>query len=212
MVEITTLPVTEFQQNCRILTDEVSSDCLIVDPGGDIPEVLEFLKRHKLKPIAILLTHGHVDHAGGTARLRKHFEKIPIYAHKGDEFLLTHLKEHGAMFGAQCDSLNQVDHWLTANETLKLLNVSIKVLHTPGHSPGSCCFYFDNGGAPTVIVGDVLFAGSIGRTDLWGGDHATLISSIRTKLLSLPDETQVLSGHGPDSTIGEERASNPFLK
>ncbi len=208
--EIETIPVTEYQQNCRVISNRTTLKALVIDPGGDLQKVSQFVKKKGLAVEAILLTHGHIDHAGAAEDLHQSWG-VPIYAHRGDEFLLFNLEDHAKFFGSRAKNVQKIDHCLQDGETLDLIDLKIKVLHAPGHSPGSCCFLFRLS-KWMVAVGDVLFAGSIGRTDLWGGNHNTLIQSIEEKLLVLSDDTIVMSGHGPDTTIGVEKRSNPFLQ
>ena len=209
-ISIETIEVTPFEQNCRIIYNNQTNKALVIDPGGDIQKINEVLNSKNLIVEAILLTHGHIDHIGATVDLKEQWA-APIYAHRGDEFLISNAEDHGKMFRFKTKSIKNVDHWLTDEEVLSLIDIKIKVLHTPGHSPGSCCFYLERP-KKIVIVGDVLFAGSIGRTDLPGGKHQTLIRSIREKLFVLSDKTIVMSGHGPNTTIGVEKETNPFLQ
>lgn len=209
-LQVETLVVSDFMQNCRVIFDEVSREAIIFDPGGHGTKILDFLSKAQLKAQAIVVTHCHIDHVGALMEVKSQLG-IPLFVHKLEKPLIEGLAEQGRMFGIQVEPIDQVEHWIEEGQKLDLIGHKIDVIHAPGHSPGSCCFLIPTP-QPSVIVGDVLFAGSIGRTDLFGGDYATLISSIKEKLLVLPDETLVLSGHGPDTTIGEERQSNPFLQ
>ncbi|MEL6201723.1 MAG: MBL fold metallo-hydrolase [Pseudomonadota bacterium] len=205
------VPVTDFQQNCTILYDEVSKECVIVDPGGDVPVIVEALTKHDLAPQNIWLTHGHIDHAGGAMALKDHLN-IPIVGpHKDDAPLLEGLAAQAAMFNVAAEVQNVVpDSWLEDGDEALVGDHVFRVLHCPGHAPGHVIFI--NDAMKFAHVGDVLFRGSIGRTDLPGGDHATLLKSISEKVLPLGDDYTFICGHGPGGSIGEERRTNPFLQ
>ena len=188
--------------NSYVVTD--GGEAIVVDPGEASPTLLEALDGHGVK--AIVNTHCHCDHCGGNAALVKN-TGAPLLCHEGDLELLRNVETQGLMFGCPFPPSPDPDRFLTEGDTITVGGVALRVLHTPGHSPGHIVLAGDG----FVICGDVLFAGSIGRTDLPGGDHATLLNSIRDKLLPLPDETVVYSGHGPTTTIGAERGANPFL-
>lgn len=204
------IPVTAFAQNATLLWDEASRRAAVVDPGGDLPEILAAAREEELVIEKILLTHGHVDHAGAAAELRR-ITGAPIEGPQREEaFWLSMIPEQARMFGfpGQAEAVIP-DRWLEEGDTVTVGGETLSVIHTPGHTPGHVCFYHRP--SQLAIVGDVLFAGSIGRTDFPRGDHAALIHSIRHKLFPLGDEVRFIPGHGPMSTFGEERAQNPFV-
>lgn len=204
------IPVTPFQQNCTLLFDEMDKSGVVVDPGGDIEEILSAVKDNALAISAIWLTHGHIDHAGGAMDMKDALGVDIVGPHEADKLLLDNLETQGRQFGIGGAVRNcKPDRFLTEGETVSFGGHSFDVLHCPGHAPGHVVFY--NAAAKFAHVGDVLFRGSIGRTDLPGGDHAALISSIRNKLLPLGDDTGFICGHGPGGSFGEERRTNPFL-
>ena len=209
------VPVTPFQQNCAIFWDEGSKLGMVVDPGGDVDRILEAIDQAGARIERILLTHGHLDHAGGAAGLRDALQlrsggPVPITGpDRRDKFLLDGIAEQAAGYGFEARDVAP-DQWLAEGDVLPLGPHRFDVLHCPGHSPGSLVYH--NQAARFAIVGDVLFQGSIGRTDFPYGDHAALINAIQTKLLPLGDDVSFLCGHGPGSTIGAERLSNPFLR
>ncbi len=203
------IPVTPFQQNCTLLWCETSKRAVVIDPGGDLVQITRAIGEAGVTVEKIWLTHGHIDHVGGAADLKAQL-KVPIEGpHRADLFLLEHVVDSARIYGI--DGVKNVtpDRWLDEGDTVTVGELSFQVRHCPGHSPGSVAFV--NEGLRLAIVGDVLFAGSIGRTDLPGGDHQQLLQSIADKLMPLPDDVVVVSGHGPTTTIGHERASNPFL-
>jgi glyoxylase-like metal-dependent hydrolase (beta-lactamase superfamily II) len=203
------IPVTLFQQNCTLLWCEATKRGVVIDPGGDVPEILAAIKQAGVTVEQIWLTHGHIDHVGGAAELRDQL-KVPIEGpHIADKFLLDHVVESGANYGMTDTRNFTPDRWLNEGDQVKVGELTFDVLHCPGHSPGSVVFVSKDMGF--ALVGDVLFNGSVGRTDLPGGDHATLIRSIRDKLLPLGDNIGFICGHGPGSNIGHERRTNPFL-
>ncbi len=203
------IPVTPFQQNCTLLWCEATKRAVVIDPGGDLPDIERAIAQAGVAVDKIWLTHGHVDHVGAAAAL-KASRKVPIEGpHRGDLFLLEHAAESGRAFGMSDAANVKPDRWLDDGDQVQVGELKFDVLHCPGHSPGSVVFC--NSAQRLAIVGDVLFAGSIGRTDLPGGDHRQLLKSIRDKLLPLADDVTIISGHGPTSTIGQERATNPFL-
>jgi hydroxyacylglutathione hydrolase len=204
------IPVTPFQQNCRLLWCEATRRAVVIDPGGDVSEIARAIAHSKVTVEKIWLTHGHIDHAGGAAELRTKLV-VPIEGpHRDDMFLLDNVVESARMFGIPNVANVTPDRWLKEGDTLQVGELGFDVLHCPGHSPGSVAFV--NAEQKLAIVGDVLFAGSIGRTDLPGGSQQQLLQSIRDKLLPLDDDVMVLNGHGPATTIGRERATNPFLQ
>jgi len=204
------IPVTAFQQNCTVLFDAETKHGVVVDPGGDVAHIREALDKNGITVDAIWLTHGHIDHAGGAMELKDALGVEIIGPHKDDKMLLDKLEDQARMFGVEADVRNVTpDRWLEEGDTVSFSGHEFEVLHCPGHAPGHVVFY--NRAAGFAHVGDVLFRGSIGRTDLPGGDHAALIASIKTKLFPLGDETGFICGHGPGGRFGEERRTNPFL-
>ncbi len=204
------VPVTPFQQNCTLLWDEDSKKGAVVDPGGDLERIEAAIAKTGLTAEKILLTHGHIDHAGAATALKAKLDGVPIEGpHKADKFLLDGLPEQGRSFGMRDVRSVTPDRWLEEGDTVAVAGATFSVLHCPGHSPGSVVFV--NKAQRFAMVGDVLFRGSIGRTDFAYGDHAALIGAIRAKLLPLGDDLVFICGHGPMSTIGEERQSNQFL-
>ena len=206
------VPVTPFQQNCCLLWDETSKAAAVVDPGGDVDRILAAIEQNGLKIECILLTHGHMDHAGGAAALQDALSDRPpiIGPDLRDKFLLDSLAEQGRKYGI-ADARNVTpDRWLREGEEVAIGAHRFDVLHCPGHTPGHVVFV--NHAAKLIIMGDVLFHGSVGRTDFPYGDPAALIAAITTKLLPLDDDYAFVCGHGPGSTIGAERTGNPFLQ
>ena len=206
-------PVGLIQANCVLLGDHAAGVLAVIDPGEEAPRVLERIERSGLEPALILHTHGHLDHAGGTAELAKLLgPAVPVGLHRDELELYRNLAMQGRMFGLEAATPPEPTLWLAHGDRLELGSLALEVRHTPGHSPGGVCFVVHGAAEPTVIVGDVLFAGSIGRTDLFGGSFPILEHSIREQLYTLPDETRVVCGHGPDTTVGDERRSNPFVR
>ena len=204
------VPVTPFQQNCAILFDADDKVGVVVDPGGDVDQILVALNGNEIQASAIWLTHGHIDHAGGAMDLKDALGIDIVGPHEADRFLLDNLENQAVRFGVGGEVRNCVpDRFLTEGETVSFGSHVFEVLHCPGHAPGHVVFY--NRAAKFVHVGDVLFRDSVGRTDLPGGDHATLIASIKKKLLPLGDEISFICGHGPGGRLGDERRTNPFL-
>lgn len=204
------VPVTPFQQNCTILFDAADLSGVVVDPGGDVDQIMAALDGKNIRVSAIWLTHGHIDHAGGAMDLKERLGVEIIGPHEADRPLLDNLEEQAIRFGLADGVRNCTpDRFLAEGETVSFGNHVFEVLHCPGHAPGHVVYY--NRAAKFAHVGDVLFRGSIGRTDLPGGDHAALIRSIKEKLLPLGDEIGFICGHGPGGRFGEERRSNPFL-
>lgn len=202
------IPVTPFQQNCTLLFDEVTKVGVVVDPGGDLDEIKGAIAEIGLTIEKILLTHGHIDHAGGAHELREALGVTIEGPHLADRFLLDGLEKQGAAYGIPARAVTP-DRFLEEGETVTVAGHVFEVLHCPGHSPGSVVLV--NKAHKLAMVGDVLFRGSIGRTDFPYGDHDALIDAIKTKLLPLGDEFAFICGHGPASTIGAERRSNPFI-
>jgi glyoxylase-like metal-dependent hydrolase (beta-lactamase superfamily II) len=205
------VPVTPFQQNCTLLWEEDSKVGAVVDPGGDLARIEDGIARVGLKPEKILLTHGHVDHAACASALKERLGGVPIEGpHSADKFLLDALATQGLAYG-EPDARNVTpDRWLADGDSVLAAGTTFVVLHCPGHSPGSVVLL--EPGQRFALVGDVLFRGSIGRTDFPYGDHGALLTAIKTKLLPLGDDIVFICGHGPTSSFGEERRSNPFLQ
>ena len=213
------LTVTAFQQHTRIVGCENTKKAICIDPGDESERIVEILERRGLKLQAIALTHAHMDHVGGVASLKRLVPKAQIILHKADEFMYQALPEQPAWIGiprAQWPALGfayeqppRVDRYWRDGETYSVGDLNFEVLHCPGHTPGHVVLFARD--ERKVFVGDVLFAGSIGRTDLPGGSTQQLLDSIKNKLLTLEDDVEVFSGHGPTTTIGEERLTNPFL-
>ena len=209
------VPVTPFQQNCAVLWDETSKVGMVVDPGGDVDRILVAVDQTGAIIEKIVLTHGHLDHAGGAAALRdaltaRNGKPVPVVGpDQRDEFLLNGISDQAASYGFDAANVTP-DQWMQEGDVLTLGPHRFDVLHCPGHTPGSLVFV--SALSRFALVGDVLFQGSVGRTDFAYGDHAALIDAIKTKLLPLGDDMSFLCGHGPGSTIGAEKASNPFLQ
>jgi len=203
------VPVTPFQQNCTLLWCDDSKHAAVVDPGGDLDKILTAVEERGLKLEKILLTHGHLDHVGGTAALSKQLQ-LPVEGpHKDDNFWIEQLPVQAQMFGFPAVEVFTPDRWLEQGDTVTVGEEALEVLHCPGHTPGHVVFFHRP--SHLALVGDVLFAGSIGRTDFPQGDHDTLIRSIKERLWPLGDEVRFVPGHGPMSTFGKERQTNPFV-
>jgi len=208
MLRATIVPVTAFAQNCSVVWCDRTGAGAVIDPGGDLDRIREAVRESGMRLEKILLTHAHIDHAGGTAELARSL-KLPIEGpHVGDKFWIDGLPEQARMFGLPASESFVPDRWLVDGDRVQVGEVEFEVLHCPGHTPGHVVFY--SPADKLAFVGDVLFAGSIGRTDFPGGDYDTLIRAIREKLFPLGDEVRFVPGHGPMSTFGEERRSNPF--
>ncbi|MBT6094881.1 MAG: MBL fold metallo-hydrolase [Rhodospirillaceae bacterium] len=204
------VPVTPFQQNCTLMWCEETMEGAVVDPGGEIDRLLGIVDEQGIKLVKILVTHGHIDHAGGVADLAERLE-IPIEGpHKDDKFWIDGLAEQGDRFGTgELARSFTPDRWLDGGDTVSFGNVILQVRHCPGHTPGHVIFFHEE--LRVAQVGDVLFQGSIGRTDFPKGDHDTLLASIRNELWPLGDDVTFIPGHGPTSTFGQERRTNPFV-
>jgi hydroxyacylglutathione hydrolase len=202
------LPVGPLQCNCSIIGDETTREGMVIDPGDDIEDVLDLIEKHNLKMKQIVITHAHIDHVGGAMKLRA-ATGAPILLNQNDYALLKMLDVQAAWIGMKDPGKVAIDHSLGQSDKVQAGSLTADVIHTPGHTEGSICLYFplEN----KLVAGDTLFAGSIGRTDLPGGSMEKIIRSLREKVMALPDDTLVVPGHGPLTTIGEERESNPFL-
>ncbi|MDX9994683.1 MAG: MBL fold metallo-hydrolase [Rhodocyclaceae bacterium] len=209
MLNYQILPVTPFEQNCSLLWETATRRAAVVDPGGDVDDILAAIAAHGLTVERILLTHGHIDHVGGTAALAARLG-VPVEGpQRDDAFWMDQLPGQCRMFGFPDTPALSPDRWLEDGDTVAVGGLSLDVIHTPGHTPGHVCFIHRP--SQLAVVGDVLFAGSIGRTDFPRGNHGDLIASIRAKLFPLGDDFAFIPGHGPMSTFGEERRSNPFV-
>ena len=233
------IPVGMLQCNCSILGDPETREAIVVDPGDEVERIVGILERHKLKVLAIVSTHTHIDHVGGLAALHR-ITGAPVLMHEGDLELYRKLDMQAQWLRVATPEITDVEQFLREGDAVKWGGYEARVIHTPGHTPGSLCLYIPkreteaqkdsatrseaHQAAPShvaggndrddsrLIAGDTLFAGSIGRTDLWGGSFPEIMKSLHTKVMALPDETLVLPGHGESTTIGEERQSNPFLR
>ncbi len=211
------LPVGWLQCNCSILGDPASREALVLDPGDEVDKVQEILQRHNLTVKAIVSTHAHIDHVGGLKKLHD-LTGAPVLMHREDLPLYQALDRQAAWIGVRAPERTEVQQLLKEGDAVRWGPFKAHVLHTPGHTPGSVCLYLPRDAGkitlqvPQLFAGDTLFAGSIGRTDLWGGSFEEIMRSLRGKLLALPDETVVYPGHGYATTIGAERESNPFLQ
>ena len=208
-LKATIVPVTPFQQNCTLLFDETTKSGVVIDPGGDLDRIQTAITEIGMKVEGIWLTHGHIDHAAGADELREKLKVTITGPHLADKFLLDGLEAQAKQFNFPGVRNVTPDRWLAEGETATVAGVPFKILHCPGHSPGSVVFV--NVEAGIAIVGDVIFQGSIGRTDFPYGDTKALVSAVRTKLFPLGDDIVFICGHGPASTFGEERQSNPFV-
>ena len=202
-------PVGPLQCNCSILGDEQTHEAMVIDPGDQIDEILKILRDEKLTLKQIVITHAHIDHVGGAMKL-KAATGAPILMNQNDYALLKMLDLQAAWIGMRSPGAVQIDETVGQGSLLRIGEVPANVIHTPGHTEGSICLYFPQ--EKKLIAGDTLFAGSIGRTDLPGGSMEKIMRSLHTQVLALPDETEVVPGHGPTTTIGEERETNPFLQ
>lgn len=202
-------PVTPFEQNCSLIWEPETRRAAVVDPGGDVGDILAEITAHDLKVEKLLLTHGHIDHVGGTAELARRLG-VPVEGpQREDAFWLEQLPEQCRMFGFPDTPAVQPDRWLEDGDAVTVGEQVLEVVHTPGHTPGHVCFIHRP--SKLAIVGDVLFAGSIGRTDFPRGNHGALIRAIRDRLFPLGDDFAFIPGHGPMSTFGAERRNNPFV-
>jgi len=208
-ISVAIIPVTAFEQNCSVVWDTDTKDAAVVDPGGDVEKILARIEASHLNVQKILITHAHIDHAGATNRL-KELLHVPIEGpHPDEQFWIDQLAEEGERYGIKSYGAFLPDRWLHDHDQVTVGNQTFDVIHCPGHTPGHVVFFHE--ATRFAIVGDVLFKGSIGRTDFPKGNHADLIHSIRDKLFPFGDDVRFLPGHGPLSTFGEERRSNPFV-
>jgi len=210
-MKIDRLILGAYETNCYILrSGETAKDCLIVDAGLEAGQLINFLKEHKLNPVAVVLTHGHIDHIAGVAALRAEFTDIKVYIHEIDAKMLTEAEHNLSTLTGLQFSADPADLFIEDGDVIEQAGVKLQVLHTPGHTPGGICLYSKDEGI--VFTDDTLFADSIGRTDFPNGSMSQLLNSIKEKLLTLPDETKVYPGHGPITTIAREKAHNQFFR
>lgn len=207
---VAVLPVTPFQQNCSLIWCTKTRQAAIVDPGGDVPLILGALKQTGVTPVAIWLTHGHLDHAGGAAELADKLSVPVVGPHQADKFLLDDLPTAGLRFDIHDMKAVTPSRWLAEGDEVSVGEVVFSVQHVPGHTPGHVTFFQKE--LRFLLAGDTVFAGSVGRTDFPYGSHDELIGGIKAKLFPLGDDVQFLPGHGPAGTLGEERLNNPFLR
>lgn len=207
---VETLTVGEFQSNCVLLGCPATRQAVVIDPGGEGERILAALKARQLEVVRILLTHGHIDHVAGTAVVQR-ATKAPVSLHPADRWLYEHVPMQGMMFGLHAEAAPPLDEELQDGQQILFgAGLRLEVIHTPGHSPGGVAFHLPD--AKLAVVGDTLFAGSIGRTDLWGGDFDQLIRSINERLMVLDPATRLITGHGPDTSVEREKRGNPFLR
>ena len=203
------LPVGPLQCNCSVIGDETTHEAMVIDPGDDIEDIVGLIRKHNLKVKQIVITHAHIDHVGGAMKLRT-LTSAPILLNQNDTALLKMLDVQATWIGMAAPGDVKIDGELGHGEKLSAGSLSADVIHTPGHTEGSVCLYFAS--EKTLVAGDTLFAGSIGRTDLPGGSFEKIMRSLHQRVLALPDDTIVIPGHGPTTSIGEEREGNPYLQ
>ncbi|NDW22743.1 MBL fold metallo-hydrolase [Alteromonas hispanica] len=208
-MKIVVIPVTPFSQNCSLIWDPSSMKGAFVDPGGNVEQLIKAAKDNHVEIEKIILTHGHLDHVGGTTAIASHFNVSIIGPHKGDKFWLDGLMQQSQMFGFPPASPFEPTQWLNDNDTISVGTLTLEVLHCPGHTPGHVALVERS--SNRIIVGDIIFAGSIGRTDFPQGNQQQLIDSIKRKILSLPEDMMIYPGHGPTTTVGTEKATNPYV-
>jgi hydroxyacylglutathione hydrolase len=210
------LPVGMLQCNCSIIGDPVTREAIVLDPGDEVTRIMDLIGRHRLTVKAIVSTHAHIDHVGGLRKLYE-YTGAPVLMHREDVPLYQAMDMQAAFLGVPPPELTEIHQFLRDGDTVSWGNLEAQVLHTPGHTPGSTCLFLPPEGgrviipSPRLFAGDTLFAGSIGRVDLWGGSMEDMMNSLKGKIMQLPEDTVVYPGHGPSTTIGEERQSNPFL-
>lgn len=209
MLRYHTVPVTPFQQNSSVVWCDETMEGAVIDPGGDLPALIGAAREHGVTLRQILLTHAHIDHAGGTGTLARELQLPVVGPHPGDQFWIDGLAEQSRMFGFPPAEAFVPDRWLADGDTVQVGRCTLRVRHCPGHTPGHVVFHSPE--AQRAFVGDVLFAGSIGRTDFPGGDFDTLVASITQRLWPMGDSTVFIPGHGPESSFGRERRHNPFV-
>jgi glyoxylase-like metal-dependent hydrolase (beta-lactamase superfamily II) len=211
-MRITTAAVPPFMKNAYLVACDDTADAVLIDPGDEVGDLIDAARRDRLNVAHILLTHAHLDHVTGVGEAKAAFA-VPVWLHRADLFLYDATVQQGLMFGLSVKQPPPVDRFYDPGERIRFGALAVDVLPTPGHCPGGVCLAIGSDAEKRreLFVGDTLFAGSIGRTDLPGGDHETLLRSIRDVLFAFPDDTVVHSGHGPDTTIGVERRTNPFL-
>lgn len=210
-MHLETFPVGPLGCNCSIVIDPQSKSAIVVDPGGDFDAIQKRLQKAGAAVVAIVHTHTHIDHVGATAPLQS-WSGAPAKIHEADRFLYEMLPVQAAMIGVDMPETCDLEGTLNDDVVLSAGALSMHVLHTPGHTPGSCCFIAKLGAEQVAFAGDTLFRRGIGRTDLWGGDPDLIVRSIKNKLYTLDEPTKVITGHGPSTTIGEERRTNPFVR
>ncbi|MFC1634367.1 MBL fold metallo-hydrolase [Planctomycetota bacterium] len=211
MMIIDSLILGAYETNCYILrSSDAARECLVVDPGLEAEPLIEFLRDQELNPAAVVLTHGHIDHIAGLAALREMFPDAKVYIHRLDAKMLTDPYANLSIMGGMSFMTESEDVAVNEPDIIEQAGIKLQVIHTPGHTPGGISLYSKDDGV--AFVGDTLFAGSIGRTDFPGGSMPQLLSSVKEKLFTLPDETKAYSGHGPATTIGQEKATNPFFQ
>jgi len=209
MLQFQIIPVTKFQQNCTLFWCDKTKQAAVIDPGGDIQLIIDAIDQRGLTLAKVLLTHAHIDHAGATRPLAEYFNVAIEGPHEADQFWINLIPEQKKQFGFPLADDFQPNRWLTQNDTVTFGEITLEVYFCPGHTPGHVVFFHRE--SNLAQVGDVLFKGSMGRTDFPRGDHATLVNSIRSKLFPLGDDVRFIPGHGPMSTFGEERRNNPFV-
>ncbi|MFZ4714817.1 MAG: MBL fold metallo-hydrolase [Bacteriovoracaceae bacterium] len=214
-LKLETFLVGSFGCNCTVLSSTTTKEAIIIDPGNDADKLLKKINEQGLQVKLLLHTHAHFDHIGQSKQIHEK-TGAKICLHQGDQFLYDALEEQGSWFGMKLGAPGKIDHYLNHEEEFGIedegMNKMLKTLHTPGHTPGSCCFHLDSNDGPILFSGDTLFRSSIGRTDLPGGDFELIKKSIKERLYNLAPETIVVSGHGPNTVLGQEMKSNPFVK